>query len=260
MDESGDARHRTLARGLAVLESVADAVEGTTVSELSQLIGLDKSTASRLVASLCDFGYLTRLPDRRIVLTGRVLRLTKGFQEQFDLQKLARPALTELRDSVGESVILTIREGNFSVSIDQVDPAQNFRMVPHIGNTAPLDATAAGRAILFALPAREQHRILAAIRDEPVEHPEVRLDPRALTTEAEAARRKGYVWIRRSDDVERVAAVVLDSFGAPLAAVSIYGPRYRMHSKLDKLGKECKVTADAIGMLARGHRARDSRP
>jgi DNA-binding IclR family transcriptional regulator len=259
MDGSGDPRHRTLARGLGILESVADAPEGTTVSEVAALSGLDKSTASRLVASLCDFGYLTRLPDRRIVLTGRVLRLTKGFQEQFDLQKLARPAMTELRDKVGESVILTIREGNFSVSIDQVDPEQNFRMVPHIGNTAPLDATAAGRSILFALPAREQHRILAAIRDEPIEHPEVRLDPRSLASEAETARRKGYVWIRRTDDVERVAAVVLDSFGAPLAAVSIYGPRYRMRSKLDRLGKECKLTADAIAMLARGHRARDGR-
>jgi len=259
MDGPGDPRHRTLARGLSILESVADAPEGTTVSELAQLVGLDKSTASRLVSSLCDFGYLTRLPDRRIVLTGRILRLTKGFQEQFDLQALARPALTELRDNVGESVILTIREGNFSVSIDQVDPEQNFRMVPHVGNTAPLDATAAGRAILFALPPREQHRILAAIQEIPVEHPEVRLDPRMLASEADVARRKGYVWIRRSDDVERVAAVVLDSFGAPLAAVSIYGPRYRMHNKLDKLGRACKVTAEAIGMLARGHRARDGR-
>lgn len=259
MDGSEDARHRTLARGIAILESVADARDGRTITELAEISGIDKSTTSRLVASLCDFGYLVRMPDRKIVLTGRVLRLTKGFQEQFDLQGLARPALTELRDRVGESVVLTIREGNFSVSIDQVDPEHAFRMVPHIGNTAPLDATAAGRAILFALPAPEQHRILSAIRDEPVEHPEVRLDPRSLAREVEKARRKGYVWIPRTDDVERVAAVVLDYLGAPLAAISVYGPRYRMHDKLDQLGKECKLTADAVSMLARGQRARGSR-
>ncbi len=254
-----DARHRTLARGIAVLETVAETRDGMTISDLARISGIDKSTTSRLVASLCDFGYLTRLPDRRIVLTGRVLRLTRGFQDQFDLQKVARPALTDLRDRVGESVVLTIREGNFSVSIDQVDPEHNFRMVPHIGNTAPLDATAAGRAMLFALPAPEQHRILAATRDEPVEHPEVRLTARTLAQEADTARRQGYVWIRRTDDVERVAAVILDSLGAPLAAVSIYGPRYRMHDRLDELGKECKVTADAIAMLAHGQRARDGR-
>ncbi|MDQ7992265.1 MAG: IclR family transcriptional regulator [Propionicimonas sp.] len=254
-----DSRHRTLARGIAILESVAEAHDGMTVTDLARISGIDKSTTSRLVASLCDFGYLTRLPDRRIVLTGRVLRLTRGFQEQFDLQKLARPAITELRDRVGESVVLTIREGNFSVSIDQADPEHNFRMVPHVGNSAPLDATAAGRAMLFALPAPEQHRILAATRDAPVEHPEVRLTPRTLASEAELARRRGYVWIKRSDDVERVAAVVLDSLGAPLAAVSIYGPRYRMHDRLEELGRECKVTADAVGILARGQRARDGR-
>lgn len=254
-----DSRHRTLARGIAILESVAEARDGMTITDLARINGVDKSTTSRLVASLCDFGYLTRLPDRRIVLTGRVLRLTRGFQEQFDLQKLARPAITDLRDRVGESVVLTIREGNFSVSIDQADPEHNFRMVPHIGNAAPLDATAAGRAMLFALPVPEQHRILAATRDEPVEHPEVRLTPRTLLKEAELARRRGYVWIRRSDDVERVAAVVLDSLGAPLAAVSIYGPKYRMADRIDELGKESKITADAVGTLARGHRARDGR-
>lgn len=251
--------HRSLARGIAILETVAEAPDGTTISQLAEITGTDKSTTSRLVSSLCDFGYLTRLPDRRVVLTGRVLRLTRGFQAQFDLQKLARPALTELRDRVAESVVLTIREGNFSVSIDQVDPDRNFRMVPHIGNTAPLDATAAGRAMLFALPAPDQQRILAAIQDEPVEHPEVRLTPRTLAIEAEKARRRGFVWIQRTDDIERVAAVVLDTLGAPLAAVSIYGPRYRMRDRIDELGRECKVVADAIGMLARGQRAREMR-
>lgn len=251
--------HRTLARGIAILETVAEAHDGCTISELASITGNDKSTTSRLVSSLCDFGYLTRLPDRRVVLTGRVLRLTRGFQAQFDLQKLARPVLTELRDRVGESVILTIREGNFSVSIDQIDPEQNFRMVPHVGNTAPLDATAAGRAMLFALPAPEQVRILAAIQDEPVEHPEVRLTPRTLQVEADKARRRGFVWIQRSDDVERVAAVVLDTLGAPLAAVSIYGPRYRMRDRIEELGRECKQVAEAVGMLARGQRARDTR-
>lgn len=258
MNGSEDARHRTLARGIAILETVAEASDGTTITDLARVTGIDKSTTSRLVASLCDFGYLSRLPDRRIVLTGRILRLTRGFQAQFDLQKLARPTLIDLRDRVGESIVLTIREGNFSVSIDQVDPEQRFRMVPHIGNTAPLDATAAGRAILFALPVPEQRRIIAEIRDTPIEHPEVRLDARTLAREAETSRRRGYVWIPRSDDVERVAAVVLDYLGEPLAAVSIYGPKYRMHDHLDRLGKECKITADAVGLLARGQRSRDS--
>lgn len=251
--------HRSLARGLELLETIADAPDGATLSELVAVTGVDKSTVSRLVTTLCDLGYVVRLPDRRIVLTGRVLRLTHGFQAQFDLQKLARPLLTEFRDRVGESIVLTIREGNFSVSIDQIDPEQTFRMVPHIGNIAPLDATAAGRSMLFALPLPEQQRVLEATKDEPVEHPEVRLHPRALRAEAEIARRQGYVWIRRTDDVERVSAVVLDMLGAPLAAVSVYGPKYRMHDRIDELGRECKRVADALSVLARGQRARDRR-
>ncbi|MFC9985833.1 IclR family transcriptional regulator [Microbacterium keratanolyticum] len=251
--------HRSLARGLELLETISDAPDGATLSELVAITGFDKSSVSRLVTTLSDLGYVVRLPDRRIVLTGRVLRLTHGFQAQFDLQKLARPLLTEFRDRVGESIVLTIREGNFSVSIDQLDPEQTFRMVPHIGNIAPLDATAAGRSMLFALAPPEQQRVLEAIKNEPIEHPEVRLDPRKLRSEVELVRRQGYVWIKRTDDVERVSAVVLDMVGAPLAAVSVYGPKYRMQGRIDELGRECKRVADALSVLARGHRARDRR-
>ena len=53
--------------------------------------------------------------------------------------------------------------------------------------------------------------------------------------------------------------MVLDSLGSPLAAVSVYGPRYRMRERIDELGKECKQVADGLTMLARGHRARDTR-
>jgi len=32
-----------------------------------------------------------------------------------------------------------------------------------------------------------------------------------------------------------------------------------MHDRLDELGRECKLTAEAVGIPARGQRARDSR-
>jgi len=251
MDES---RHRALARGLRILEAVASARRGLTITELASLNGTDMSVTSRLVSTLIDLGFLARVDNRRIVLTGRVLNLAKGFHQQYNLSEIARPYLSDLRDRVQETVILTIRQGNFSISIDQFDPEHPFRMVPHTGNAAPLYATAAGRAILFALPVVEQHRIIDELRDEPVEHPEVRLDRRGWTREIERAQSRGFVWIPRSDDVERLAALALDRNGAPLAAVSVYGPKYRIQDRINELGREARQTAAQIAQAAFGVR------
>lgn len=251
---SDDSRHRALARGLRILEAVADARGGLGVTELAGITGIDKSSTSRLVSTLVDLGFLARLENRRVVLTGRVLNLAKGFRQQYNLSEIARPHLEELRDRVGETVILTIRQRSSSVSIDQYDPEHPFRMVPHVGNAAPLYATAAGRSILFALPTGEQQRIIDELVDAPVEHPEVRLDRTSWAREFELAQTRGYVWIPRTDDVERVAAVVLDRNGGPLAAVSVYGPRYRIHDRLAELGREARATAGRISRAAFGVR------
>lgn len=250
-----EARYRALARGLRILEAVADGRGGLTVTELAGLTGTDKSSVSRLVASLVDLGFLTRLENRRVVLTGRVLSLAKGFQKQYNLSEIARPYLRELCDAVGETIILTIRQGNYTVSVDQIDPEHPFRMVPHIGNIAPIHGTAAGRAILFALPVVDQHRILDDVRDAPLEHPELRLNRAGWARELELARSRGFVWIPRTDDVERVAAVAQDKNGLPLAAVSIYGPKYRMNDRVMELGREARATAHKLSRAAYGIRA-----
>lgn len=255
---SEDARYRALARGLRILEAVSNGRGGLTVTELAELTGTDKSTVSRLVSTLTDLGFLARLENRRVVLTGRVLSLAKGFQRQYNLTEIARPHLVELCDAVGETVILTIRQGDYTVSIDQIDPEHPFRMVPHVGNVAPLQATAAGRAILFALPVVEQHRILNELREAPVEHPEVRLSPDEWARELELARSRGFVWIPRTDDVERVAALAQDRNGLPLAAVSIYGPKYRMQDRVVELGRQARATASKLSRAAYGVRAGDA--
>jgi DNA-binding IclR family transcriptional regulator len=237
-----------------ILEAIAQAEAGLSITRLAELTGVDKSSVSRLVTTLVDLGFLARLENRSVILTGRVLMLAKGFQRQYNLSEIARPFLADLRDRVNETVILTVRQGLSSVSIEQFDPEHPFRMVPHVGNAAPLYATAAGRAIMFTLPMAEQHRIIDDLADAAVEHPEVRLDHESWGREIERARSRGFVWIRRTDDVERIAVAVLDLHGGALAAISIYGPKYRMEDRLSELGREARQAAVRVSRAAQGLR------
>ena len=252
-----DNRHRALTRGLRVLETISESRGGMTITEIAESTGIDKSSASRLVSTLVETGFLARLENRRVVLTGRVLNLAKGFKQQYNLAEIARPFLTDLRDRVDETVILTIRQGTHTIGIEQIDPERQFRMVPHVGVVAPLYATAAGRAMMFLLPTSEQRRIIAELEGAPVEHPEVRLDLDTWARELEAAQGHGFVWIRRTDDVERIAAVVRDRDGGPLAAVSVYGPKHRMEGRLAEFGREARQAAGRIARADYGARAGD---
>lgn len=247
-----DSRHRALSRGLLILETVAETRRGLSVTAIAEATGIDRSSTSRLVASLVDLGYLARLEDRRVVLTGRALSLSKGFRQQHDLSEIARPLLADLRDRVGETVIFTVRQGLVSVSIEQLDPNEPFRLVPHIGNAAPLDATAAGRAMLFTLPTGEQRRLIGELAGSAVESPEVRLDHTTWAKEFQLARSRGYVWLPRSDDVERIAAAVVDRNGVAIAAVSVYGPKYRMHDRIEELGRAANQAAARISRAVQG--------
>ena len=252
MDEG---RHRTLGRGFAALEALAESANGLTVSEVAAVAGLDKSTTSRLVGSLEAMGYVVRQPDRTLILGGKVLRLSRGFRTQFNLKDHARSVLEEVRDYTEETAILAVREGDHSACVDQADPPHDLRMVSHVGLRTPMHATAGGRAMLFSLPEAEQLRVLEASADEPVEHPEVNLTLGQLRKENDRARQLGYVHIPRTDDIERVAAPILDAVGRPLGAIVVYGPKFRMQDRLQSIGLACRKGAGTVSRQLSGEPA-----
>lgn len=247
---------RTLARGLAILETVASAAGGVTVTQLAARAGLDKSTASRLVSALEDLGYVLRQDDRSLVLTSKVVMLARGHREQLDIRRVARPMLERLRDRVNETVYLSVRHGLRVVYVDQFDPARQVIVASQVGKAAPLHGTAMGRAVLFALPPDQQDTLLGELMPLPVESPELALTHEELRREVRLAAERGYVTIDRSDDLSRVGAEIRDAVSTPVAAVGVYGPEYRMRSRLREIGRACRATADEISGLIAGQDSR----
>lgn len=245
---------RTLARGFAILELVASAADGITVTEVAARTGMDKSTASRLVSSLEELGYIYRQDDRTVVLTGKVLTLARGHSEQFDIRRVARPLLRRLRDETNETVYLSVRQGLHMLYADQFDPVRQVVVAPQVGKIVPLHGTAMGRAVLFALP-RDQHpALLRELEPLPVESPELAMTLADVEREMRIAAKNGFVTIERTDDLARVGAEIRNSVGAPVAAVGVYGPAYRTAPRLDKIGRACRVIADEISTLISGAR------
>lgn len=242
----GSAPARTLARGLALLEIVAASPGGAGVTEVAAACGLDKGTASRLLASLRDLGYLRQnASDQRYFLTGRVMRLARGFSDQLELRELARPFLVELRDQTTETVHIGVRESNHVVIVDYYEPNHDLRIAPSVGRSLPLHVTAMGRAVLAALPAYERAQTLQKLLTEN-ENPDLVMDIGRIEVELEQAVTRGWAVVDRGDHVSRVGAAVLAASGEPVAGISVSGPSARVAQRVDEYGQLCHATARAI--------------
>lgn len=243
----------SLARAFTLLEAVA-ASDGLSITELAERTGLDKSIVSRLARSLIKIGYLHRRADRALVMSGRVLSLARGFEQQFSLREVARPVLVQLCRSVGETVHLGFRSGSSLLYVDEVVPARDVVVRAQLGRLSPLYETAMGRAIMFHLSHDEQVEILRACADQPVEHEEVRIEEHELAQLQLQAMKDGYTTVARNDDLSRVGSVVFDALDRPHAAVGVYGPAYRMRPAFDVIAKRTRAAAAKVSELLGGHR------
>jgi len=135
---------QTLDRGLQVLEAVAGAPDGLTVTELAATLGV-----YRLVVTLEQHAFLRRSADGRCRLGLGVLAM--GRQVQPVVRDTAVPALRLLADAVNATAILTVVDGQEAQAAVVVEPSRSdVHVASRPGSRQPLENSAAGRAILAA--------------------------------------------------------------------------------------------------------------
>ena len=120
--------------------SLAGVVEGT---------GLARPTAYRLLSALEAHGLVARRGGRYALGLGLL-----GWGERAaavaspGLVEAARPALVGLRDNVGESTQLYVREGDGRVCVASFERATGLRTTVAVGAVLPLDRGSAGKVLL----------------------------------------------------------------------------------------------------------------
>jgi DNA-binding IclR family transcriptional regulator len=250
---------RTLSRGLDVLEALARGDGyGLGPSAIGQRAGLDKATVTRLLRTLVEAGYVTQdEATRRYRLGGRILWLAHRVTAGLDLRSVARPHLMALRDELGETVHLGVMDDVHVVYVDKLEAENSIQLVSAVGQTMPLHSTSLGKAMLAAIPDEERERIYARIDFSPRTERTI-CDLAAFREEIRLTQRRGY----STDDRENepfgacVGAAIVGAAGRPVGAISIAGPHYRIHDRLEHFGDRVRAVAAAIarelGADARG--------
>jgi IclR family acetate operon transcriptional repressor len=223
------------------------------VSDFAALLGVHKSTASRLAATLEKRGFLERVPGSKIFRLGPELgRLGLLAGSTRSIIELARLAMAKLAADTGETVNLAIRDGAEVVNIAQVDGPHIIGVGSWAGRRTRLHCTSNGKVFLAFGG--------APLGDEPLEAVTTNTitSKRRLRAQLEKARQDGWAFTmgELEEGLHAVAVPVFDGSGACVAAVSVSGPAYRMpSSRLPEIARRCQEAAREVSarLGAAGH-------
>ncbi|MFJ8823953.1 helix-turn-helix domain-containing protein [Streptomyces sp. NPDC102467] len=144
---NGSAPVVSLGRGLSVL-SVFDGVRpAMALSEIASRAGLARATARRALITYQYLGYVER-DERAYRLTPRVLGLGCAPLSRTTLPRIAAPHLAALSERLGESVGLSVADGDRVRCTARVAPRRVMSVDIGVGSRLPAAVTAAGRVLL----------------------------------------------------------------------------------------------------------------
>ncbi|UUQ64457.1 helix-turn-helix domain-containing protein [Pseudomonas fuscovaginae UPB0736] len=134
-------------RVLTVLSAFQMGDSALSLVELTQRTGLIKSTIMRLMVSLENHGFITRMSDGRYQLASEVMRLNAVYQETLDLERHVMPRLHQLAEQSGETASFYVRHGAYRMCQYRVNSAHRLRLIMQPGDMRPMDEAAGAQAL-----------------------------------------------------------------------------------------------------------------
>lgn len=151
-------------RALQVLEAIAETREGSTVTAVSEKVGLNVSTCHHLIATLTARGYLTQVSrSRGYALGPRLGELVEASERETDPAILLEGDLRELGARLGHGVQFAVLSDT-SLLTKLSFPGEDDAVVEpsEVEKMTALHATATGKAVLAWIPDTELVRVISA--------------------------------------------------------------------------------------------------
>ncbi len=227
-----------------LLDLLIQRPSGARLSDLARDLGLPKSSALRILATMCQIGVVRRDESTGNYQTGtRLLDYAKA-PLNFDMDlvrefyRVAEPMHAELN----ETVQLAVLSATDVMFIARIDSTKVVRLVTQIGRRLPAHATAVGKAILAFSDAADVDRIIAA--GLPRLTANTITDPVALRAEIDQARQNGYA--TESEE----SSPNLSCLSAP-----VFGPDGQVRAGMTVCVPVSRLTPEQSAPLARAVRS-----
>jgi DNA-binding IclR family transcriptional regulator len=202
--------------------------EFVRVSEASDMLGVARSTAHRLLAMLQYHCFVTHDPEMRVYRPGpMLLEVGLGAVRAMDIRRVGLAPLERLQRTLDETVHIATQDGDDTLFVAGVESTLALRAGDRTGWRLPLHVTASGKAILSRMDERDVREIL------PRRLPAVTAASITRWSELEAqleeARQRGFAtnFGESENDLVAVAAPIVDRADRVRGAVVVTGPSAR---------------------------------
>lgn len=138
-------------RAARLLEAIANSHAPASLKILSAETGLHPSTAFRILGSLAEVGFVQRDSAGHYYIGRKIGYLANSIERGVDVRDEARSIMEDLRDEIGETINLTVREGDEVIYVERATSTRMMRVEQVIGSRAPLHVTAVGKLMLAEL-------------------------------------------------------------------------------------------------------------
>lgn len=143
---------QSLDRGMQIL-SILEQKGSAGVTEIAAELGVNKSTASRLLDTLKKHDMVQVDPATKKYRLGfRILYLGEGIKRNINVIATARPFLSQLCDELNESVHLCAFNNGTVYVVDQVRSKSVYNLSANVGMAEPLHSSSVGKCILAFKP------------------------------------------------------------------------------------------------------------
>lgn len=220
---------RSVERALDVLLCFSEENRELSMTQIAEMVGMNKSTIHRLLLTLEKKQFVQREAVSGVYRPGlRLLQLAYLTKDHHDLEEVASPYLHRLSNEYRETVDLAILDGDSVVFTDVVESPQRVKLAAAIGQRLPAFCTASGKAILAFLPEEKTMHILSHTLRKYTSFTPV--DTEAIMADLLGTKSRGFAYSEEEyeDGINAVSAPILDPRGMPIAAIAVAGPTFRL--------------------------------
>lgn len=219
-----DAGLPTAIISLRIMEALAASDEELGITNLAQLLDMPKARVHRHLTALKNHGYVTQSPaTNRYSIGWRLYLLGQNLVKRFQVVSLSRHIRDELREKVGQTVVITTFTENEVIVLDVVLGTNPVEILLRPGSQFSLNAAAQGKIVLAYGPPALQQQMLAS--PLPSWTPHTITDPGRLKDEIDKVRRRG--WADAPEElylgVNAIAAPIFLADGGLFGSLAVVG-------------------------------------
>jgi DNA-binding IclR family transcriptional regulator len=241
---------QSVERALDILEELEKSSENLRSIDIAEKLGLNSNTASNLIRTLYDRGYLAQDENRRYKLGAGCWRLGKSADKWADIREKALPGMREISAKTGESTFLGALENFRLICVEMVEGNGAIRVSNEQYWNDKAHCSASGKVLLALMSEKEKGLFFKKQKLTPYTKNTL-TDENSLRKVFIKINETGFAECRdeASEEVSAVAVPVYDKNGKAVASIGQSFPSYFVDSGKIDIKERAEFLMEAAGKI-----------